>query len=257
MPDHEVNFQIIEETDDWIVIDKPAGLLVHPTKPGGPPTLWDGLRELLAYEMVNKGQISLINRLDRETSGLVLVCKNTSSARTFAMAMEEKRIRKAYHALVYGWPEEDHFTVTAPLLRIGEKQDSKIWLKRGIHPEGDFSETQAEVLERRTHPQKNARLSLVKARPLTGRTHQIRVHLASKGHPVIGDKIYGPNEEHYLQFIDKGWTPELEKDLWLPRHALHSSLLEVTIQGKVFRWESPLPPDMQQILTESAACPRP
>ncbi|MEO6052408.1 MAG: RNA pseudouridine synthase, partial [Chthoniobacterales bacterium] len=229
---------------------------VHPTKPGGPPTLWDGLRELLAYEMVNKGQISLINRLDRETSGLVLVCKNSSSARTFAMAMEEKRIRKAYHALVYDWPADDSFLVAAPLLRIGEKEPSNIWLKRGIHPDGDISETQVSVLKRYTHPEKGD-FALVEAKPLTGRTHQIRVHLASLGHAVIGDKIYGPDENYYLQFIEQGWISSMEKALWLPRHALHSSLLEVEIRGEVFRWESPLPWDMQKILKESAACPRP
>ncbi|MEO6848069.1 MAG: RNA pseudouridine synthase [Chthoniobacterales bacterium] len=252
----QVNFRVIEETADWIVIDKPAGLLVHPTKPGGPPTLWDGLRELLAYEIVNKGQISLINRLDRETSGIVLVCKNPVSARTFAMAMEDGRIKKTYHALVYGWPAENTFTITSPLLRIGEKEPSKIWLKRGIHADGDFSETVVEVLERRQTADKKT-FSLVLARPLTGRTHQIRVHLASVGHSVIGDKIYGPDEMLYLRFIDEGWTAEMEKILWLPRHALHSSTLEAQIHDATYRWETSLPLDMEKMLKESGLCPRP
>ncbi len=78
--------------------------------------------------------------------------------------------------------------------------------------------------------------------PLTGRTHQIRVHLASLGHPLVGDKIYGPNEQWYLRFIETGWTPELERALLLPRHALHSARLEIEGVGK---WASALPPDLE------------
>jgi len=253
----ERNFRIIDEKEDWIVIDKPAGLLVHPTKPGGPPTLWDGLRELLAFEMANNGQLSIINRLDRETSGIVLVCKTAASAREFSIAMQRGRIRKAYHALVYGWPEKREFSVVAPLLRIGEKTPSAIWLKRGIHPEGNFAETRAETLEWKTRRGTGEKFALILARPLTGRTHQIRVHLASEGHAVIGDKIYGPDERNYLRFAENGWDPAMEETLWLSRHALHSSLLEVEIQEKTFRWESPLPDDMAGLIRESDPRPQP
>jgi len=84
---------------------------------------------------------------------------------------------------------------------------------------------------------------LVRAKPRTGRTHQIRVHLASLGHPVVGDKIYGPKEQFYLQFIETGWTLELAEQLLLPRHALHSAKL--TIAGEV-EWTSPLPADLAE-----------
>ena len=87
------------------------------------------------------------------------------------------------------------------------------------------------------------RFSLVRAVPRTGRTHQIRVHLASVGHPIVGDKIYGPNEELYLRFIETGWTDELERQLLLPRHALHSAKLGIDGEGQ---WSSPLPVDLAE-----------
>src|SRR5207249_4105746 len=101
------NFRVIDESDDFIVIDKPPNLQAHPSKPDGSFTLWHALRELLAFELANGGQISIINRLDRETSGLTLVCKNANAARRFSRLMERRRIRKEYLAIVWGWPRED------------------------------------------------------------------------------------------------------------------------------------------------------
>ncbi|HEY5792853.1 MAG TPA: pseudouridine synthase, partial [Chthoniobacterales bacterium] len=88
----QANFRVVAETPDLLVVDKPPGLLVHPTKPGGPKTLLDALRELLAYEIENGGQVSIINRLDRETSGLVLIAKNAEAASRCARAMQAGRI---------------------------------------------------------------------------------------------------------------------------------------------------------------------
>ena len=86
-------------------MDKPPFLLVYPTKPGGAPTLWKQLRELLAFEIANGGQVSIVNRLDRETSGLVLVAKTSVAARKFGLLMQRRRLRKEYLAIVWGWPE--------------------------------------------------------------------------------------------------------------------------------------------------------
>ena len=242
-------FHILGETPELLAVEKPPFLLVHPTKPGGETTLWDHLRELLAYEIANGGQVSLINRLDRETSGIVLVAKRSDIARTCAMAMERGEIAKEYLAIVIGWPEQNSWIVREPLLRLGEVEPSNIWLKRGVHPSGAAARTDFEVSQRLTHPL-HGPLALVHCKPRTGRTHQIRVHLAVSGHPVVGDKIYGPSEECYLEFIKMGWTPALQKRLWLPRQALHSSLLAVTFQGERYCWESTLPEDLSTFLEE-------
>lgn len=237
-----MDFRIVDETEDYLVVDKPPFLLIHPSKPEGPPTLWGALRELLAFELVNGGQVSIVNRLDRETSGLVLIAKNAASARRFGLAMERRRIGKEYLAIVSGWPSWDTTTVDAPLLRKGERTPSAIWLKQAIHADGLPARTEFRVEERFVRLSANGeKFAVVRALPLTGRTHQIRVHLAHLGHPIVGDKIYGPNETLYLRFIETGWTDELTQQLLLPRHALHSARLTVD----ELDWRSPLPADLQ------------
>lgn len=248
-----VPFKILGETPDLLAVEKPPFLLVHPSKPGGPVTLWDHLRELLAYEIAGGGQVSLINRLDRETSGIVLVAKHLEAARSCAMAMERGEIGKEYLALVLGWPEREEWSEQGPILRVGEVQESRIWLKRGVHPNGVEARTDFRVERRYRHPLHGA-VALVRCWPRTGRTHQIRVHLSHRGHPVVGDKIYGnppAGEECYLDFVNTGWTQELERRLLLPRHALHSCLLRVTLDGVTHEWVSELPPDLLAFVAEA------
>ena len=236
-------FRIIDETDDYVVVDKPPFLLVHPTKPDGTRTLWGELRQLLAFEIANGGQISIVNRLDRETSGLVLVAKNAAAARRFGLLMQRQQIEKEYLAIVWGWPDWERHSVNAPLARQGEHGESSIYLKQAIHPHGAPAITEFRIVRRfRRLTSAGEQFSLVRATPLTGRTHQIRVHLASLGHPIVGDKIYGPDERLYLRFIEDGWTPELERALLLPRHALHAASLRVENTA----WTAELPRDLQE-----------
>ena len=241
------DFRIVDEGADYIVVDKPPFLLAHPTKPTGARTLWSELRNLLAFEIANGGQVSMVNRLDRETSGLVLVAKTLAAARQFGLLMQEHRIAKEYLAIVWGWPEWQTITVDAPLLRQGVHEPSSIWLKQAVHPLGAPAVTDFSVEQRfQRETSAGEQFSLVRAIPRTGRTHQIRVHLASLGHPIIGDKIYGPDERLYLRFIETGWTMELENQLLLPRHALHATRLEVPATGE---WKSALPADLSDWLT--------
>ena len=237
---NRAEFRIVAESDDFIVVDKPPFLLVHPTKPSAARTLWGELKQLLVFEIANGGQVSIVNRLDRETSGLVLVAKNSATARRFGLLMQEQRIAKEYLAIVLGWPEWETTSVDAPLARQGTHLPSPIWLKQMIHPAGAPARTDFRV-EQRFVREAEGRFAIVRAFPRTGRTHQIRVHLASLGHPIVGDKIYGPDERLYLEFIQTGWTSRLEKQLLLPRHALHSAALEIE-NGE--RWTSALPPDL-------------
>ena len=236
------DFKIIDETDDYIVIDKPPLLLIHPTKPDGATTLWAELRQLLAFEIASGGQVSIVNRLDRETSGIVLVAKTTAAAREFGLLMQSRRVTKEYHAIVWGWPDWEIKSVEAPIIRQGEIETSKIYLKQTIDPRGADAVTKFQVIKRFQKQTPNGGFfSLVKAHPLTGRTHQIRVHLASLGHPIVGDKIYGPDQDLYLRFIETGWTDELARRLLLPRHALHGSRLRVDDKRD---WSSSVPEDL-------------
>jgi 23S rRNA pseudouridine1911/1915/1917 synthase len=236
------DFGIVTETADYALVDKPPFLLVHPTKPNGARTLWGELRNLFAFEIANGGQVSIVNRLDRETSGLVLVAKTAGAARQFGLLMQQQRIAKEYLAIVWGWPEWDVTTVNAALARQGAHGLSAIYLKQAIHPNGAEARTELRVDRRfRRATSAGDKFSVVRAIPLTGRTHQIRVHLASLGHPIVGDKIYGPDEQLYLEFIRTGWTDELARRLLLPRQALHSARL--TIEG-IGEWESALAPDL-------------
>ena len=243
-------FVVLDESADWLVVDKPPHLAVHPSRPGCGFTLWDGLRELLAYELANGGQVSLINRLDRETSGLTLIAKTAAMARTLGLEMMARRVEKEYLALVWGWPESDGFSVDAPLLRRGRVEPSRIHLKQAVHPDGAAARTRFRVEQRFTGATTAGdRFALVRAFPETGRTHQIRVHLAHAGHPVVGDKIYGPDEGCYLEFIATGWTPALAARLLLPRHALHSAVLRLPALG--LAWASPLAPDLAAWMAEN------
>jgi 23S rRNA pseudouridine1911/1915/1917 synthase len=243
------DFRIIDEADDYIVVDKPPFLLTHPTKPDQCTTLWKELRDLLAFEIANGGQVSIVNRLDRETSGLVLVAKTAAAARRFGLLMQEHRLHKEYLAIVWGWPEWKTTIVDAPLTRQGKHQPSAIWLKQMIHPDGAPTQTEFQVEQRFTRSTSSGNhFALIRAIPKTGRTHQIRVHLASLGHSVVGDKIYGPDEQLYLEFIKTGWTPKLERHLLLPRHALHSGKLAIE-NGN--RWATELPADLAGFVGDS------
>ncbi len=262
------------------MVDKPAFLLTHPTKLDQRTTLWKELRELLAFEIANDGQVSIVNRLDRETSGLVLVAKTSAAARRFGLLMQEHRLHKEYLAIVWGWPDWETNIVDAPMDRQGKHQRSAIWLKQMIHPKGVSALTEFRVETRFTRStsspspaasrlplpegeergegsakfkQPNSahaeeKFALIRAIPKTGRTHQIRVHLASLGHPVVGDKIYGPNQALYLEFIETGWTAQLERELLLPRHALHSAKLAVNDK---MEWEIGLPTDLARFVQRS------
>lgn len=246
------DFAIVEEGEDYIVVDKPAPLMIHPSKPGDPPTLWCGLRELLRYEVVNGGSISIITRLDRETSGLVLVAKTKRAARRFGLAMQRHQIEKTYLAIVHGWPGEDSFTVDAPLLRQGEIMPSEVWVRQCVHPSGSPSVTRFRVLnrwaKRLEEDGREERFSLLEARPVTGRMHQIRAHVLHAGFPMLGDKLYGIDGDAYLECLATGWTPALAMRLLLPRQALHAARLAVNLEDERKEWASPLPADLRAFM---------
>jgi 23S rRNA pseudouridine1911/1915/1917 synthase len=251
LPIHFIpDFTVLDETEDWIVLDKPAPLQVHPAKPNGASTLLDGVQALLCYEMANGAVLSIINRLDRETSGTVLMAKHARMARIFGKAMMRRQFRKTYWAVCWGWPEADEFTVEAAILRRGEVAETAIYLLQCVHPDGAASRTRFRVLRRfEKSTTAGTRFCLLQAEPETGRMHQIRVHAQHAGFPLIGDKLYGPDSACYLEHIQTGWTRELASRLLLPRHALHSHALAVDLEdGPSLRWLAPLPADLASFL---------
>ena len=235
-------FRVLYEDDGVLAVDKAAPLLTHPTGEKNEPTLWHGLHELLAYEVATGGQVSLINRLDRETSGITLVAKNAEAARELGKAMQARLLHKEYYAVVQGVPLWSAACCAEPILRMGDVAPTRIHVRQCCHPAGKECRTEFEVLSRCSG------MALLRCRPHTGRMHQIRVHAAHMGHPLVGDKIYGGDESCYLEFIATGWTPELARRLILPRQALHACRLTFPWRGREITVESPLPDDMKQLL---------
>ena len=235
-------FRVLYEDDGVLVVDKAAPLLTHPTGEKNEPTLWHGLHELLAFEVATGGQVSLINRLDRETSGITLVAKTQEAARELGKAMQARLLHKEYYAVVQGAPLWETACCAEPILRMEDVAETRIHVRQCCHPAGKDCRTEFEVLRR------CGQMSLLRCRPHTGRMHQIRVHAAYLGHPLVGDKIYGGDESCYLDFIATGWTPDLQRRLILPRHALHACRLTCPGQGREITVESPLPADMAELL---------
>lgn len=241
---NDPHFTFITEGEGYVVVDKPAPLKVHPNAQDGITTLYDELRKALAYELTNGGQISIINRLDRETSGVTLVATTAAMARQFGLAMMEHQFSKTYTAICFGWPSWQEHHHHGPILRRGEVQPSEIYVKQMVHPQGAPCHTQLTVLQLMQHPHTGEKLSLIRAQPTTGRMHQIRVHLSDLGHPLVGDKLYGFQERCYLDFIQTGWTAELQAQLLIPRQALHASSLHLPGFG---HWHAPLPPSLASL----------
>ena len=230
---------MVEVVKDWLVVNKPAPLIVHPTNARPEPTLLGEVKTWLSSRGEDCATLSILNRLDRETSGLVLMSRTREAARRFGRAMERREVQKEYLAIVSGWPEWDRQRVAEPILRQGEVRESRIWIKQVARPDGRDAATDFEVL----HRFENAHgcFAVVRAMPETGRTHQIRVHLGCLGHPIVGDKIYGPSEDCYLEFIETGWSRGLEELLYLPRHALHASRLAIPDDTGGLDWSSSMP----------------
>ncbi len=244
----DARFTVLYEDDGVLAVDKAAPLLTHPTGPKEEPTLWHGLRELLSFELATGGQVSLINRLDRETSGITLVAKTPEAARELGIAMQNRRLQKEYLALAFGCPAWNLAYCGEPLRRMEEVAPTRVHVRQCCHPGGKPCATEFSVLRRVPARSTLPAMSLLECRPHTGRLHQIRAHLAQLGIPLVGDKIYGADEAYYLDFMEYGWTPALARALLLPRQALHAHRLCFPWRGRVVEVEAPLPQDMAALL---------
>ena len=230
----ELAFEVVHQDGDVIVVDKPAGLVVHPGAGQPRGTLVNGLLHRFPG-LALLPRAGLVHRLDKDTSGLMVVAANAESLLRLGQAMRERRIERRYLAVVEGAVDADR-TIDAPIGRHPRQRT-----RQAVREDGRPAVTHVRVRER------FAQHSLLEARLETGRTHQIRVHLAYVGHPLVGDGRYGADGR-----VPFRTPPDRAKFIRaFPRQALHAHRLAFAHPGlgTRMRVDSQLPADMSDLLT--------
>jgi 23S rRNA pseudouridine1911/1915/1917 synthase len=222
-PEH-IPLTIIYQDFDILVVDKPPGLTVHPA-PGHPAgTLVNALLAISPElgEMTGTLRPGIVHRLDKDTSGLMVVAKNERARRALSRQLKERQVHKAYLALVHGVPTPRAGVIEAPIGRHPKNRQKMAVVAGG----------REAVTKYRVREEVGGRYALLEVEPVTGRTHQIRVHMAAIGHPVVGDRTYGRKSEI------------------VGRQFLHAWKLAFAMPagGRTVEFESPLPPDLRQAL---------
>ncbi|KAK0365658.1 MULTISPECIES: RluA family pseudouridine synthase [Sphingobium] len=233
----DIPLDIVHEDADLIVVDKPAGLVVHPAAGNLDGTLVNALLHHCDGQLSGIGGVArpgIVHRIDKDTSGLLVVAKSDKAHEGLARQFKDHSIDRLYAAIVYGIPAPGSGTVDAWIGR--SDADRK---KMAVHREGrgKHAVTHYRVMERLRGA------AMVECRLETGRTHQVRVHMAHLGHPLIGDPVYGRDR--------KGFKSILET-LGFKRQALHAKRLGFIhpVTEEPLAFDSPLPADMQELLSE-------
>ena len=228
---------IVERDEDFIAFNKPGWVVCHPSKNGPWSSLIGATKEWLGAETLH-----LVSRLDRETSGIILIALNREAASKAQKAVERRWVSKTYLAILEGELAEPTL-VDAPLRR---DTASPVLVKQCVG-EGPDAQTAVSFFEPifRKNGYTLARVALH-----TGRKHQIRAHAQHIGHCIVGDKLYGHDERLYLDFCERGWLPRHDTELELPRQALHAAEMEFKSPEFVRTFRAPLPSDMKNFLRE-------
>ena len=261
-------FQVIYEDADLLVVHKPTDLVCHPTKGDEYSSLISRARIYLrgvggeargaglsGEPVLRDAEPRLVNRLDRETSGLVVIAKNVTAAGELGKIWETRAVMKEYRAIVHGHVTQDQGMIAAPL---GKDVESPVAIKDCVRPDGTPSQTEYFVEKRWTRsvlmPAREKALgdietfslqpsafTLLRVLPRSGRKHQIRIHLAHLGHPIVGDKLYGGDPDLYLALVERRLTDEQRVRLILPQQALHAGRLQ--FHWRDINWDFTTPPE--------------
>lgn len=230
----ELSAWILHLDEYLLVVNKPAHVLCHPSKHGPWSSLVGACREYLGAD-----RLHMPSRLDRESSGVVVLARDARLASRLQRAVHHRQVRKVYHAILCGELSEA-ITVDQP---VGKHMQSEVMLRRAVAPDGQSAQTLFEPVAH------GAGFTLARIAPRTGRLHQIRVHANWIGHPVAGDKIYGPDERLFLEFIQSGWGVRHSELLAFERQALHASEWSFP----PFHFTAPLPAEWQPFLEKMSS----
>lgn len=222
-------FDVISEDEELLVISKPAGLVCHPTK----GDIYSSLISRARLYLNSVDPPHMINRLDRETSGIVIIAKTSEANVRLRKLWEMRGVEKEYLAIVHG----DFQRATVINAPLGKDPSSQIAIKDRVRPDGSPAITHVYPLK--TFLRENAHFSLVRVLLQTGRKHQIRIHLAYLGHPIVGDKLYGSDEGLYLAFVRDELTPEQQSTLITSNHCLHAGRVSFELFGETRSYVCP------------------
>jgi len=224
----EIALDIVYEDEDLAIVNKPAGMMVHAGAGATDDarnrgTLVNALLHHFGTLSTVGGELrpGIVHRLDRATSGLMVVAKNDESHRRLAKQFSRREVHKTYLALVHGWPKQDQGTIQSAISRHSQRRTRMTTKGYG----GREAVTHYAVKKKIDSPY--GKFALVELKIETGRTHQIRVHMSSLGHPVVGDALYGAPGELRSQ-SNKRRAPGMPATLTLDRNFLHSAVLELT-----------------------------
>ena len=239
------DFDVLYEDDESMVINKPAGLPVHSSA----KFYFNTLTRVLAEKFPGEHR-QICHRLDRETSGALVVAKSRIAASGIKKQFADKTVMKNYLAVVYGTPEWKEKLIELPIALV-DPDSGALNIRMVVRDDAPPATTRVKV------EKSFGGFSLLRCQPVTGRQHQIRCHLAASGFPIVGDKLYTHGDERFIEYCRDGLTPELAKEFVIPRQALHAAFVRFSnpVSSRLIEVACPLPDLLENFLSSLPSCP--